>query len=154
MCETTFFFIFFYFSIVDDSDSDYESLAKSSRNGDERRSSRRRTDNSPPAGQRLSSTRRSRNALANDDGLLDLVVIQKLLDEAVKQNSSWPFLRPVNKSDAPDYFKLIKTPMDLSKIRSNLNQGKYSNNYEVMKHIQLIYDNCATYNQDSSDVYV
>lgn len=137
---------------LDDSDSDYES--KSSRtNGDERRSSRRRAESSPPVGQRLSSTRRSRNALANDNGLLDSVVIEKLLDEAVKHSSSWPFRRPVNKSDAPDYFKVIRTPMDLSKIRSNLSQGKYSNNYEVMKHIQLIFDNCATYNQDSSDIY-
>lgn len=117
---------------------------------EERRSSRRKIDSSPPS-QRLSSSRRNR---VSNDLLLDNVTIYKLLDEISKHKDSWPFVRPVSRSEVPDYYKVIKNPMDLAKIKSKLNMGKYSSNYEVMNDIQLIFENCDLYNQNDSEIYV
>lgn len=138
---------------MDDSESDEEVATKTPKmNGaEERRSSRRRAETSPPTNQRLSSTRRSR---VNDDLLLDNVTIHKLLDEVSKHENAWPFLRPVSRHEVPDYYKVIKNPMDLAKIKSKLNTGQYSTNAEVMKDIQLIFANCDLYNQNESEIYV
>lgn len=144
----------FYLLSVEDSESDEEVLAKTPKlngSGEERRSSRRRTEPSPPTNQRLSSTRRSR---ITDDLLLDNVTVHKLLDEVCKNENSWPFLRPVSRHEVPDYYKVIKNPMDLAKIKSKLNTGSYSTNVEVMKDIQLIFSNCDLYNQNESEIYV
>lgn len=139
--------------VVDDSESDEEVASKTPKlNGnEERRSSRRKAEASPPSNQRLSSTRRSR---INDDLLLDNVAIQKLLDDVGKNENAWPFLRPVSRQEVPDYYKVIKQPMDLAKIKSKLNTGHYSTNSEVMKDIQLIFSNCDLYNQNESEIYV
>lgn len=139
--------------VVEESESDEEMMAKTPKlngAGEERRSSRRRAEASPPTNQRLSSTRRSR---ANDDLLLDNVTIHKLLDEVAKNSHAWPFLRPVSRHEVPDYYKVIKNPMDLAKIKSKLNTGNYSTNGEVMKDIQLIFANCEKYNQSESEIY-
>lgn len=79
---------------------------------------------------------------------------KKLLDEVSKNDNAWPFLRPVSRYEVPDYYKVIKHPMDLAKIKSKLNTGHYSTNSEVMKDIQLIFQNCDMYNQNESDIYV
>lgn len=44
--------------------------------------------------------------------------------------------------------------MDLAKIKSKLNTGRYSTNVEVMKDIQLIFENCDLYNQNDSEIYM
>lgn len=143
----------FYGFAVEDSESEEEVSAKTPKlNGsEERRSSRRRAEASPPTNQRLSSSRRSR---ANEDLLLDMVTIHKLLDEVCKNDNAWPFLRPVSRHEVPDYYKVIKSPMDLAKIKSKLNTGQYSTNSEVLKDVQLIFANCDLYNQNESEIYV
>lgn len=133
-------------SDIDDSDDDV-SVRKSARS-----SLRRKRDSSPPpapAG-RMSSSRRSR---LSSDLLLDHVVVGKLLEEIMKHEDAWPFLRPVVKSEVPDYYKVIKNPMDLAKVKSNLNIGKYSSNYDVASDLQLIFKNCDLYNINGSEIY-
>lgn len=139
-------------STHDDDDSDVEMAApRSARSSiaekDDRRSSRRKRESSPitptPASSRLSSSRRNR---VSTELLLDHVMMDKFLDEIKKHTCAWPFRSPVEKREVPDYYKVIKTPMDLAKIKSNLNVGKYSSNYEVVSDLQLIFGNCDLYN--------
>lgn len=136
---------------VDDSDSDEEVLAtKSSKvNGEERRTSRRRAEASPPSNHRLSSSRRR----GGEDLLLDNVAIHRLIEEVGKHSCSYAFMRPVKTQDAPDYHRIIKNPMDIGRIKSDLNMGKYTSNYEVMKDIQQVFENCDTYNAKDSGIY-
>lgn len=134
-----------------DSDDDAYVSKSNKMNGDERRSSRRRTEPSPPT-QRVSSSRR-RGGAGSDDLLLDNVLIHRLFDEIAKHPCAWPFMRPVKTQDAPDYYRVIKQPMDMGRIKSNLNMGKYTSNYEVMKDIQLVFNNCIQYNKTESGVY-
>jgi hypothetical protein len=52
-----------------------------------------------------------------------------------------------------DYPEIIKKPMDLKTCRKNLTKGKYKKYDEFFKDIQLIWDNCKTYNIQGSDIY-
>ena len=49
-----------------------------------------------------------------------------------------------------DYPLIIKTPMDLSLVKKNLKQGAYEDIADVLADIQLIWDNCRTYNMSDS----
>lgn len=49
-----------------------------------------------------------------------------------------------------DYPTIIRHPMDLSTLQKNLQERKYLLVSEVLDHIQLIWDNCKTYNIEGS----
>ncbi len=49
-----------------------------------------------------------------------------------------------------DYPSVIRHPIDFSTIQSNLKDKKYQLVSEVLDHIQLIWDNCKTYNCEGS----
>lgn len=104
---------------------------------------------------RTSSSRRSRRVDDDNDNLLllDTVSCYDLLTDLAKHEDVWPFDRPVNKVDVPDYYKVIQQPMDLAKVKSKLNLGEYSSNYDFMNDIQLIFRNCDLYNNSGSPIY-
>lgn len=52
-----------------------------------------------------------------------------------------------------DYPEIIKKPMDLRTVRKNLGKGKYKKFEEFYRDVQLIWDNCKTYNIQGSDIY-
>ena len=90
---------------------------------------------------------------------------EKVLSE-IKANTehSQPFLQRVNKRDAPDYyqskytprtslcsglrFSVIKQPMDLSTMTKKLKQLQYKSKQEFANDLNLIWDNCARYNNN------
>lgn len=82
----------------------------------------------------------------------------QILKELTKKANlviSWPFLDPVDpvKLNIPDYFTIIKQPMDLNKIRSKLLETKeYSSSDEFEADVRLIISNCLLYNGIESDV--
>ena len=59
----------------------------------------------------------------------------------------------ITKTDAPDYHKIVKRPMDLGTIRSSINRMKYSCNNEVIEDIRLVFDNCRLYNKEDAEEY-
>merc|ERR1712029_31995 len=71
----------------------------------------------------------------------------------MKHKDGWPFDRPITRTDAPDYFKIITKPMDLGTIRTNLLRMKYSCNQEVLADIRLVFQNCFTYNRDDAEEF-
>lgn len=94
------------------------------------------------------SLRHSNNSLP-----LDNRVLQQLLTRIMKEENAWPFLRPVSQAEVPDYYEIIKQPMDFAKIKSNLNIGAYGNNSEVLRDIELIFQNCDCYNMVGDEIY-
>lgn len=52
----------------------------------------------------------------------------------------------------PDYKDVIKTPMDLATLHSRASSQMYSSYEEFIRDCTLIFDNCATYNQPSSQI--
>ncbi|CAG8950905.1 hypothetical protein HYFRA_00003122 [Hymenoscyphus fraxineus] len=61
---------------------------------------------------------------------------------------STPFLTKVNKREAPDYYNVIKTPMDLGTMTKNLKLNKYKSKDEFVADLELIWNNCLKYNSD------
>lgn len=69
----------------------------------------------------------------------------------VKQHSrSWPFRKPVTKSEAPNYSEIIKFPMDLMTLEKNVYEGKYLTFEKFVSDLRLIFSNCYQYNKADS----
>ena len=68
---------------------------------------------------------------------------------------SMPFRQPVDEIalNIPDYYDVIKKPMDMSLIKRNLDTGKYTDPWEYVDDIWLMFDNAWLYNRKTSRVY-
>jgi len=71
-----------------------------------------------------------------------------------KQEHSWPFHKPVDpvKLNIPDYFDIVKEPIDLGTIKKRLNENVYDNGSEVVKDIDRMFKNCYLYNQPGDEI--
>ena len=66
-----------------------------------------------------------------------------------------PFRTPVdpNALGIPDYFDIIKTPMDMTTIRKKLDDGEYKEPWQFIDDVWQIFENAWTYNRKQSRVY-
>jgi acyl-[acyl carrier protein]--UDP-N-acetylglucosamine O-acyltransferase len=64
-----------------------------------------------------------------------------------------PFLALPLRSDYPDYYEQIKTPVSLEQIRRRLQARQYSNIDELRNAFETIWRNAKRYNQKGSDIY-
>jgi len=67
----------------------------------------------------------------------------------------WVFNSPVDPVELglPDYFQVIKRPMDLGSIRKRLENGCYRSLEEFEADVHLTFDNAMLYNPEGSVVY-
>lgn len=72
---------------------------------------------------------------------------KKLLDKIRNNRNSWPFLKPVEVTEAPDYSEIIKEPMDIQTLQSNLDSGMYKIKENFVKDLRKIFLNARTYNK-------
>ncbi|KAF9783848.1 hypothetical protein BJ322DRAFT_1007972 [Thelephora terrestris] len=56
------------------------------------------------------------------------------------------FLKPVSKSDVPDYYEVISTPMDFQTMLKRVKTRTYKSKREFEDDLDLIWSNCMTYN--------
>ncbi|CAI5745995.1 unnamed protein product [Peronospora destructor] len=66
----------------------------------------------------------------------------------------WPFRKSVRElfpSLSPDYFDVIKTPMDLSTIAEKLNEFEYKTHGEFIRDLRLTFENAMVYNSADKD---
>ncbi|OJT07920.1 Transcriptional activator spt7 [Trametes pubescens] len=56
------------------------------------------------------------------------------------------FLKPVSKTEVPDYYDIISTPMDLQTMLKKVKQRQYKSKKEFKDDLDLIWSNCFTYN--------
>uniref|UniRef100_W4VS83 Bromodomain adjacent to zinc finger domain protein 1A n=1 Tax=Corethrella appendiculata TaxID=1370023 RepID=W4VS83_9DIPT len=113
--------------------------------------SRKRRSKKQSSSPEDAKARRSRRT--GDDLPLHSVNLYTLLDDIIKHQDSWPFNRPVSVKEVPDYYKIIEKPMDFARVKSNLNMGKYKNNFDIMDDVQLVFANCDLYNTNESEIY-
>ncbi|KAM0793554.1 hypothetical protein ACM66B_000991 [Microbotryomycetes sp. NB124-2] len=59
---------------------------------------------------------------------------------------SGAFLQKVRKSDYPDYYEIIKRPMDLATLQKRVKQGVYRSKKAFAEDLDLIWSNCLIYN--------
>ncbi|XP_055715208.1 bromodomain adjacent to zinc finger domain protein 1A isoform X2 [Phlebotomus papatasi] len=99
------------------------------------------------------SERNAKKLRRSENLPLDSVALYALLDAIAKHPDSWPFNRPVAKVEVPDYYDIIKNPMDFAKIKSKLNCGDYATNEMLIRDIEQVFQNCDAYNNSDSKIY-
>lgn len=78
------------------------------------------------------------------------------LEKLIKLDpESMPFRTPVDPAalGIPDYFDIVKKPMDLGTVKQNLINGKYNDPWEYVDDVWLMFDNAWLYNRKTSRVY-
>ncbi|PXF45401.1 CREB-binding protein [Gracilariopsis chorda] len=66
---------------------------------------------------------------------------------------SIPFRQPVQKKDAPDYFDIVKKPMDLATVRKNMESGVIMSPIAFYESMMQIVKNAFLYNAKHSDLW-
>ncbi|XP_036408348.1 bromodomain-containing protein 4 isoform X2 [Megalops cyprinoides] len=71
-----------------------------------------------------------------------------------KHHFSWPFQQPVDavKLNLPDYYKIIKCPMDMGTIKKRLENSYYWNAQECIQDFNTMFTNCYIYNKPGDDI--
>ncbi|CAA2992808.1 transcription factor GTE10 [Olea europaea subsp. europaea] len=73
---------------------------------------------------------------------------ETLLNRLMAHQYGWVFNEPVDtvKLNIPDYFNVIKHPMDLGTIKKKLHSGGYSSPMGFAADVRLTFENALTYN--------
>ncbi|XP_061536690.1 CREB-binding protein isoform X2 [Phycodurus eques] len=78
------------------------------------------------------------------------------LESLYRQDSeSLPFRQPVDPMllCIPDYFDIVKNPIDLSTIKRKLDTGQYQDPWQYVDDVWLMFNNAWLYNRKTSRVY-
>ncbi|XP_027394046.1 bromodomain testis-specific protein [Bos indicus x Bos taurus] len=84
-----------------------------------------------------------------------LQYLQKVVLKALwKHSFSWPFQQPVDavKLKLPDYYTIIKNPMDLNTIKKRLEHKYYVKASECIEDFNTMFSNCYLYNKPGDDI--
>ncbi|XP_029420761.1 nucleosome-remodeling factor subunit BPTF-like isoform X2 [Nannospalax galili] len=76
--------------------------------------------------------------------------LKKILHSLQTHKLAWPFLEPVDPSVAPDYYGIIKEPMDLATMQERVQKRYYEKLTEFVADMNKIFDNCHYYNPSDS----
>lgn len=78
-----------------------------------------------------------------------------LLKKLMTHEYGWVFNEPVDivKLNIPDYFNVIKHPMDLGTIKQKLDSGAYSTASDFAADVRLTFSNAMTYNPPGNNVH-
>uniref|UniRef100_A0A158Q8R4 Bromo domain-containing protein n=1 Tax=Elaeophora elaphi TaxID=1147741 RepID=A0A158Q8R4_9BILA len=64
-----------------------------------------------------------------------------------------PFLQLPSKFDYPDYYDVIRRPIDLTKIRNRITSNYYDSTDALIGDFNLMFDNACRYNEPESLIY-
>lgn len=81
-------------------------------------------------------------------------LLKVVLKTLWKHQFAWPFQQPVDavKLNLPDYYKIIKTPMDMGTIKKRLENNYYWNAQECIQDFNTMFTNCYIYNKPGDDI--
>lgn len=109
----------------------------------------------PPAPKDLpySDVKPRRKKNASELKFCDMVC--KELTKKIHEAYAFPFYTPVDPValNIPDYFKIIREPMDLSTIQSKLKTNQYETGHDFEKDIRLMFRNCYRFNPPNQAVH-
>ncbi|EJD48509.1 hypothetical protein AURDEDRAFT_112948 [Auricularia subglabra TFB-10046 SS5] len=85
----------------------------------------------------------------------DVKACKNALHRLHQNKHSIIFRQPVDpvRDQAPNYYGIIKDPMDLSTMRSKLDAGMYKDRFEFEADFKLMIENAKTYNQPGQFAY-
>lgn len=73
--------------------------------------------------------------------------------DAKGRQLSLVFTKLPSRTDYPDYYEVIKKPMDMDKIGSKLKLGQYENLDDLVADLILMLDNACKFNEPDSQIY-
>ncbi|XP_045626029.2 nucleosome-remodeling factor subunit NURF301 isoform X1 [Procambarus clarkii] len=80
----------------------------------------------------------------------DYSELKKVTKSLIQHKNAWPFLEPVDPSEVPDYYKVVKEPMDLKTVESRVEEKSYQQLAQFIGDVMLVFDNCRLYNPPNS----
>ncbi|XP_027142397.1 ATPase family AAA domain-containing protein 2-like isoform X1 [Larimichthys crocea] len=104
----------------------------------------------PPPPRQLSEQERLCLEEQEEDVLRELRLFLRNVTEHLSLDRRFKaFTKPVDIEEVPDYLLVIKKPMDLSTLLTNIDEQKYVTVGEFMSDADLIWQNALEYNPDS-----
>ncbi|XP_052395176.1 CREB-binding protein isoform X6 [Carassius gibelio] len=111
-------------------------------------------DESKTNGTASSSPSQSRRKIFKPEELRQ--ALMPTLESLYRQDpESLPFRQPVDPMllGIPDYFDIVKNPIDLSTIKRKLDTGQYQEPWQYVDDVWLMFNNAWLYNRKTSRVY-
>ncbi|XP_038880278.1 transcription factor GTE10 isoform X3 [Benincasa hispida] len=110
-----------------------------------------------PSAKRSSSGRfeSAKPAAVSASSTASLKQCEQLLQRLMSHTFGWVFNTPVDvvKLNIPDYFTVIKHPMDLGTVKSKITAGEYTHPLDFAADVRLTFSNAMTYNPPGNDVH-
>uniref|UniRef100_A0A8C9TSB6 histone acetyltransferase n=1 Tax=Scleropages formosus TaxID=113540 RepID=A0A8C9TSB6_SCLFO len=78
-------------------------------------------------------------------------MLKNLLAQIKTHPDAWPFMEPVKKAEAPDYYEIIRFPIDLKTMTERLKNRYYITKKLFIADLQRIITNCREYNPPDSE---
>lgn len=79
-------------------------------------------------------------------------LIKKTFKLIQNNRNSNPFKEPVDPKVNPNYYNIVKEPMDLQTIENKVNYNEYGCLAEFIGDVMKIFENCRYFNQEGSNV--
>jgi len=85
----------------------------------------------------------------------DIPKINQIISTLENDPNCQIFLLPVDyiSLGLTDYLQIVKTPMDISTVKSKISSMNYNSVQEVINDLMQIWKNCKNYNIEGSDIY-
>merc|ERR1712112_443359 len=83
-------------------------------------------------------------------GLIEVVMQYEDSDGRVL---SEPFYKLPSRKELPDYYEIIKRPVDIAKIQQRIDDEKYDDMSALQKDFMLLCTNTQQYNEDGSLIF-
>merc|ERR1719361_146875 len=78
--------------------------------------------------------------------------LKKVIRQLLGNRYAAPFKEPVNPSEVPNYYNVVKVPMDLQTIDQRLGQKYYKTLGEFIGDVMRIFENCRFFNPENSPI--
>lgn len=81
-------------------------------------------------------------------------VAARLMLNLQRNQNAYIFNQPVDPKalEIPDYFTVVKNPMDFGTIKTKLKESRYASLTAFCEDMTLVFDNCKLYNGEASAV--
>ncbi|ESO96438.1 hypothetical protein LOTGIDRAFT_159848 [Lottia gigantea] len=99
------------------------------------------------------SAKKSKSGSRGNAKIQHLKMAEELIADLVKHDDAWPFLKPVNRREVPDYYDVIKEPMDFQTIKNKIHKFEYRDPNQIVEDVKLIFFNCVEYNNRNTPQY-
>ncbi|XP_026485100.1 ATP-dependent helicase brm isoform X2 [Vanessa tameamea] len=138
------------FEEEEEEDDDDEVLDKKRKRGRKRR----RQDDSDEDEVPCSSKKKSKTELNQLKKRLKNIM-KKVIDYSDENGRvlSEPFMKLPSRRELPDYYDVIKKPLDIKKIMNRIEDGKYTDISDLERDFFTLCANAQTYNEEASLIY-